>query len=82
MKNEEILRSENLNPGIDKTRKKLNKWLQRDLSLKGHVLLANAEGLSHLTYAAVSLFVNRQICNTTDKLLFDFLWEKQDSCVI
>lgn len=40
--------------------------------------MAKAEGLSHLTYAVISLFVNKQICNTTDKLLFDFL-EKQDS---
>ena len=53
----------------DKTKKKLNQWLQRDLSLKGRVLLTKAEGLSHLTYAAIPLFVNKKLCNSIDELL-------------
>lgn len=70
MKDEETRCSENLNPLTDKIRKKLSQWLRRDLSLKGRVFLAKAEGLSRLTGAAISSFVSKQICNTADKLLF------------
>ena len=77
MKDEEKRCTENFKVIIDKMKKKLNQWLQRDLSLKGRVLLTKAEGLSHLTYAAISLFVNKKIGNTIDKLLFDFIWKNK-----
>ena len=35
----------NFNPVIIQTLKKLNQWLQRDLSLKGRVLITKAEGI-------------------------------------
>ena len=73
MKNEERC-CVNFNLISDKTKKKLNQWLQRDLSLKGRVLLTKAESLSHLTYAAIPLFVNKKLCNSIDKLLFNFIW--------
>jgi hypothetical protein len=71
MKNEERC-CVNFNLISDKTKKKLNQWLQRDLSLKGRVLLTKAEGFSCLTYAAIPLFVNKKLCNSIDKLLFHF----------
>ena len=79
MKNEEERCSVNFNLISDKTKKKLNQWLQRDLSLKGRILLTKAEGLSRLTYAAIPLFVNKKLCNSIDKLLFNFIWKKQDA---
>ena len=69
--------SENFDLIIDKTRKKLNQWLQRDLSLKGRILLTKAEGLSRLTYAAIPLSVDKQICSAIDKLLFNFIWKNK-----
>lgn len=33
------------------------------------------EGLSRLTDAGMSSFVNQQICNTADKFLLDLLWK-------
>lgn len=53
----------NFNPIIEKTHKVLNHWLQRDLSLKGRVLPTKAEGLSRLTYAAQSLYVDNSTCS-------------------
>lgn len=47
----------NFTPIVEKTRKKLNLWLQRDLSLKGRTLLSKAEGISRFTYAAISLML-------------------------
>ncbi|CDQ83158.1 unnamed protein product [Oncorhynchus mykiss] len=46
------------NPLIKKTQKKLNQWLQRDLSSKGRVLITKAEGISRLTYGALSLYLD------------------------
>lgn len=77
MKNEEERCTVNFNVISDKTKKKLNQWLQRDLSLKGRVLLTKAEGLSRLTYAAIPLFVNKKLCNYIDKSLFNFIWKNK-----
>ena len=77
MINEEERCSVNFNLISDKTKKKLYQWLQRDLSLKGRVLLTKAEGLSRLAYAAIPLFVNKKLCNSIDKLLFNFIWKNK-----
>uniref|UniRef100_A0A3B3I0R1 Reverse transcriptase domain-containing protein n=1 Tax=Oryzias latipes TaxID=8090 RepID=A0A3B3I0R1_ORYLA len=69
--------STNFSPIIDKTKKTLNQWLQRDLSLKGRVLLTKAEGISRLTYAAQSLQVNNTVCNTINRILYNFLWRNK-----
>lgn len=53
-KNQEIRGSLNVNPLIETVQKKLNSWLQRDLSIQGRILLTKAEGISRLTYAALS----------------------------
>lgn len=49
----------NFDPLVTNTKKKLNCWLQRDLSIKGRVLLTKDEGLSRLAYAAQSLYVDK-----------------------
>lgn len=67
----------NFNPLIEKTQHKLNQWLQRDLSLKGRILLTKAEGISRLTYAALSLDVSKDISNMVDRILFNFIWKNK-----
>ena len=39
--------------------------------------MKKAEGLSRLTYAAIPLFVNKKLCNSIDKLLFNFIWKNK-----
>lgn len=67
----------NFNPIIQRTRKKLNQWLLRDLSLRGRTLLSKTEGLSRLTYPALSLYVDKKHITEIDKLLFNFLWKNR-----
>ena len=67
----------NFNYIIEKTQKKFNSWLQRDLSLQGRILLSKAEGLSRLTYAATSLDVNKQTTALIDKTLLNFVWKNK-----
>lgn len=58
----------NVEPIIEKTRKKFNSWLQIDLSLRGRCHLSKADGISRLTYAALPLAV--EIATAKDKLVF------------
>ncbi len=64
-------------PIIEKTKIIFNQWLQRDLSLKGRILLSKAEGISHLTYAAISLDLDRVMCKKIDQLLCNFVWKNK-----
>lgn len=66
----------NYQPLIDKTEKRFNQWLQRDLSLKGRVLLTKAEGLSRLIYVAQSVPMDPKLGTRVDKLLFNFVWKR------
>jgi len=67
----------NFDPIIQRTRKKMNQWLIRDLSLRGRTLLSKAEGLSRLTYPALSLHVDKKHITEIDKLLINFLWKNR-----
>ncbi len=67
----------NFDPVIIKAQRRFNAWLQRDLTLRGRVLLAKAEGISRLTYAALSLYVNNKVCKSVDKILFNFVWKNK-----
>uniref|UniRef100_I3KX85 Reverse transcriptase domain-containing protein n=1 Tax=Oreochromis niloticus TaxID=8128 RepID=I3KX85_ORENI len=77
IKNKQSRCSTNFTPIIDKTLKIFNHWLQRDLPLKGRVLLSKAEGISRLTYAAQSLHVDNTTCKSINKLLYSFLWKNK-----
>ncbi len=37
--------------------------------------IAKAEGISRMTYPALSLYVDKHVCADTDRMLFDFLWK-------
>lgn len=73
-KNQQNRCSLNFNPIMQRTQKKLNQWLVRDLSLRGRVLLTKAEGISRLTYAALALHVDNKVTKEVDKMLFNFIW--------
>ncbi len=72
VKDEERRCELNFSPVIDKNQKNLNHWLLRGLSLRGRVLITKAEGISRLTYTALSLAVNDNICKTIDNMLSIF----------
>ncbi len=67
----------NFLPILEKTKRKSNQWLQRDLSLKGRILLSKAEGISRLTYAAISLEPDKAICKKIDQQLCNFVWKNK-----
>ncbi|XDV33381.1 hypothetical protein PO909_003805 [Leuciscus waleckii] len=76
-KNSKLRCNLNFLPIIEKAKKRFNQWLQRDLSLKGRILLSKAEGISRLTYAAISLDLDRVICKRIDQLLCNFVWKNK-----
>ena len=80
-KDQKVRGSLHFSPVIKKIQKKLNQWLQRDLSLKGRVLLTKAEGISRITYAALSLHLDSKICKDIDRMLFNFIW-KNRTCIV
>lgn len=67
----------NFNPMIKKAEGKFNRWLQRDLSLKGCVLLSKVEGISRLIYVASSLYLDNRTTKRIDQMLFKFLWKNR-----
>jgi len=67
----------NFDPLIMKTQRKLNSCLQRDLSIRGRVLLSKAEGLSRLTYTALSLEVDKGTLKKVDSMLNNFVWKNK-----
>lgn len=67
----------NFKPILLKAQKRFNFWLLRDLSLRGRVLLAKAEGLSRLTYAALALHIDNKLLKEIDNIIFNFLWKNR-----
>ncbi len=64
----------NYHPLVDKTQKRFNQWLQRDLSLRDRVLLTKAEGLSRLIYVTQSVHLDPKLGKSVDQLLFNFFY--------
>lgn len=76
-KNQQNRSSLNFIPIIQKTQRKLNQWLSRDLSLRGRVLISKAEGISRLTNTAIALQVDDIISKEIDKMFFNFVWKNR-----
>lgn len=76
-KNKDTGCSLNFNPIIGKVQKKIHSWLQRALSLRRRILLTKTEGMSRLTYAALSLDVNKQTSVASDYMLYNFVWRNR-----
>ncbi len=57
----------NYHPLVDKTQKRFNQWLQRDLSLRDRVLLTKAEGLSRLIYVTQSVHLDPKLGKSVEK---------------
>ncbi len=53
-RNKEIREKENILRNIDKCKKMLNLWLQRDTTIFGRVLLSKMENISRAVYPAYS----------------------------
>ncbi len=70
----------NFDPVVGKAKRKFNSWLQRDLSLRGRTLIAKVEGISRMTYPALSLYIDKPVCAYIDRMLFDFLWKHRRHC--
>lgn len=77
VKDQKTRSSLNFTPIIEKTRKRFNLWLLRDLSLRGRTLISKAEGISRLTYAALSLHIDNKTIKCKDQMLFNFLWKNK-----
>lgn len=64
-------------PIIEKTQKKLNSWLQRDLSLRGRLLLTKVVGISRLAYLAASLDADSGVSKRIDNMFSNFVWKNK-----
>lgn len=73
-KNQQTRCSSNFNPIIEKTKRKVNQWLLRDL---GRILITKAEGISRLTLAALALELDNNASKEIDRMLFNFLWKNK-----
>lgn len=62
---------------IERTQKKLNHWLMRDLLLRGRTWLSKPEGISRLTYSAMCWHVDQRTIKVIDKMFCNFLWRNK-----
>jgi exonuclease III len=62
---------------LDKIKWKLNQWKERDLTLRGKVLIINAEILASLTFLASTFPAPIQFIRSIRKALFCFFWGSQ-----
>ncbi len=59
---------------LDKIKWKVKQWEDRDLTLRGKVLVINAEILASLTFLAATLPAPVNFIRSIKKVLFGFLW--------
>ena len=61
---------------IPKVKNTFDRWLMRDLSLKGRVLYSKTEGLSRVLYPPKVLDVSKPFIKKIDLIkLFNFIWK-------
>lgn len=76
-KDKTISEKRNIEDNVDNCKSVLNRWLQRDLSFFGRILLTKMDSLSRLIYPAYSLPIAPHIVKTINKLNFDFIWRNK-----
>ncbi len=76
-RNKEIKEKENILKNIDKCKKMLNLWLQRDITIFGRVLLSKMESISRAIYPAYSLGISENMINLLNKTNFNFIWKEK-----
>lgn len=64
----------NWNSRLHQIEWKIKQWEERDLTLKGKVLIINAEIIASLTYVAATLPAPRRFLSSVKKMMFRFLW--------
>ena len=71
--------TENMNIGnsIDKCKPILNRWLQRDITIFGRVLLSKMDSLSRLVYPACSLPISARMIKSINTINFKFIWKNK-----
>ena len=62
---------------IKKMESLINIWAARNLSLKGKVTIIKAMVLSQISHLLTMCFCPKQVLDTIDKLIFNFLWNKK-----
>lgn len=68
----------NIWDNIDKCKLILNRWLQRDISIFGRILLTKMDSLFRFIYPAYSLPVSNKMIKTINKLNFNFIWRNKN----
>lgn len=58
-------------------KKSLSRWLTRDITIFGRVILSKAEGISKLIYPCHSLYVSPQNIRKANSIIFQFLWKNK-----
>lgn len=64
-----------------KSKKILNSWLQRHLSIFGRVLLTKTEGISRLIYPSQCLYVSNSLINNINRINFNYIWRNKQHYV-
>jgi hypothetical protein len=64
----------NVTEKIEKMKHQLNKWLCRDLTLRGRSIIAKTYGLSQIIYSLHVCTVEKEDINNIERAYFKFLW--------
>ncbi len=67
------MENKNVWNNIDECKSILNRWLQRDLTFFGRVILSKMDSLSRLIQPAFSLPISTQMIKTINKMHFKFI---------
>ena len=55
----------------------LNVWKQRGLTIKGKIAIVRAKALPLITYVTNFIYVPKDVIETIDKLLYEFVWKRK-----
>ncbi|XDV24167.1 hypothetical protein PO909_028416, partial [Leuciscus waleckii] len=76
-KDKDVMENKNVLNNIDKCKSILNRWLQRDLTIFGRVLLSKMDSLSRLIYPTFSLPISTRMIKLINKVNFTFIWRNK-----